>query len=314
MAHSKKLVLASEWESKALDWLIPGYLCSSQTLISGEPKMGKSLLAGQIVKSLVHLEPFLGEIPSFGFHKVVWIGYDPLWAEEFKRNFPSVCNFVYFANGIPWYATQDWEQIGNEALEKEATLIVIDHLYGLADTLDLDESHEMRKALSPISQLRDKTGLPILMISQASKGGTGRSAHSNALDANFRHLIRITGNVRSSRRTLTTLGNQSSSNTVSIDLKPSSIEIGGEVINKNVERQRQRTSEALNQANLILNEAPQWARANMSQAGIWFSQIGISSTPGAGRTLANKLRGMELIDYSADDGVGIIKGTRFVSQ
>jgi hypothetical protein len=311
MARKSKLTLASEWESQPMDWLIPGFLCASQTLISGEPKMGKSLLAGQIVTSLVHQEPFLGQQPLTGFHRVVWIGYDPRWAEEFKSNFPSVCNFVYFAQGAPWHKAEEWEQIGEEALEKRVTLIVVDHLYGVADTLDLDESHEMHKALSPLVRLREKTKLPMVLICQASKGGTGRSAHSNALDANFRHLIRITGDVRSSRRTLTTVGNQGPSFSVKIDLKPNAIQLNMEEASRREDRERQRTTEALKQSKMLLEQAPDWARRNMTQAGNWFAEIGISSTQGAGRSLANKLREMELIHYSVDSGCGITKGLKF---
>ena len=41
-----KIELGSDWfESKSEEWVIPGLVCDSLTLISGEPKSGKTSLA-----------------------------------------------------------------------------------------------------------------------------------------------------------------------------------------------------------------------------------------------------------------------------
>ena len=70
------LTLAAEWNEPADNWVIPGFICGSRTLLSGEPKAGKSTLAGHLASSLIHQTPFLGQTPNEGFHKIICMWFD----------------------------------------------------------------------------------------------------------------------------------------------------------------------------------------------------------------------------------------------
>ena len=60
------LTNALEWKPKELNWLIPGLLCNSITLLSGEAKMGKTLFAGNLARALINQTEILGKQPRQG--------------------------------------------------------------------------------------------------------------------------------------------------------------------------------------------------------------------------------------------------------
>ena len=77
-----KLTRINDFVDEQQDWLIEGILCPSLTLLSGQPKHGKSILAGHIAVSLIQQTPLIGRNVSEGNHIVAWIGYDAGWKQE----------------------------------------------------------------------------------------------------------------------------------------------------------------------------------------------------------------------------------------
>ena len=77
-----KLTRINEYEDEQQDWLIEGFLCPWLTLLSGQPKYGKSLLAGHIAISLIQETPLLGHSVTGSNHVIAWLGYDPGWKQE----------------------------------------------------------------------------------------------------------------------------------------------------------------------------------------------------------------------------------------
>ena len=75
------LTNALEWKPKQLDWLIPGLICDSITLISGEAKMGKTLFAANMARALINQTEILGRQPKSGEFRVAWMGFDVQWQQ-----------------------------------------------------------------------------------------------------------------------------------------------------------------------------------------------------------------------------------------
>ncbi len=304
------LTLAAEWNQPADTWVVPGFICGSRTLLSGEPKAGKSTLAGHLAASLIHQTPFLGQTPKEGFHKVIWMGFDASWQNEVLSRFPSLSNFVYFAKSLDYRQEEDWKELGIQAVDLGATLLIVDHLYGVSRDLDLDRSHEMRRALSPLMAFQESTDIPLLLIAHAGKSGTGRAAHSVLLEAEFRHLVRITATKKS--RTLHLSGNYIGQEALTIKMDPRGIELIERDKDRAEKVRRNRTDIALHQARGFLYEAPMEFRVSAKKAGEWFAKTGQSKNAEAGRTLVNKLIQQELLSRSTVAGLPLEAGPKLV--
>lgn len=307
-----RLTLARNWQEPMEPWLIQGFLSGTRTLLSGEPKLGKTMLAGHLASSLIHQSPFLGIQPQEGFHRVAWMGFDASWQAEYKAKFPFEVDHVYFAKSLNYREMDDWISLGEDLIANEITLFVVDHLYGLAGDLDLDESHEMTKALAPVLSLQESTKIPLLLIAHAGKNGTGRAAHSTYLEAQFRHLIRLTGSTRGSRREITSMGNLWPSSKFVVNLSPRQIELTGSNTDNRDSREYERTEIALRQAKIFLAEAPSAAKRNFTQAGKWFAERKISANEEAGRTLAKKLKRQELLEGPTENNPEIRAGRKLL--
>jgi len=303
---------ASEWiaPSESDTWLIPGLVCGTRTLLSGQPKMGKTTLAAHLVSALVNHEEVLGSQPKPGEHKVVWMGFDSGWKEEFTSKFPRACHQTFFAEPITYRKSTQWEEFGQSALNLGASLVVIDHLYQLADGLDLNESHEMKKAIAPLEELQSTTGIPLLLLSHASKMGNGRAAHSVYLESSFRHLIRMNGNLGSHRREVTTVGNLDGTRKMKVRLLPESLTLLEPGSADREKRVRERTDVSVEQAQVFLKTALFGDRKNWSRAGAWFHAMGYSASAEAGRTKVKKLASMGLLTGADENRPYIEAGPR----
>ena len=93
-----ELTLASDWEDNSEEWLIPQLLCDSITLLSGEPKSGKTALACHLIRSLITKEPILNVVPTQKKLSVVWMGFDSRWQREVKERVPDLLEHIYFAS------------------------------------------------------------------------------------------------------------------------------------------------------------------------------------------------------------------------
>jgi len=60
-------------------WLIEGMVCPWLTLLSGQPKHGKTILAGHIATALINNEPLLGKQIKSAEHFIGWMGFDGGW-------------------------------------------------------------------------------------------------------------------------------------------------------------------------------------------------------------------------------------------
>ncbi|MTA72522.1 MAG: AAA family ATPase, partial [Actinobacteria bacterium] len=107
------VILASDWEEESEEWLIPSLLCDSLTLLSGEPKAGKTALACHLVRSLVLKTEILGKQPTQKKIKVAWMGFDFKWRREIKARLPDLGKSLYFLSTVDYKATDQWDELEN---------------------------------------------------------------------------------------------------------------------------------------------------------------------------------------------------------
>lgn len=306
------LIQASSWIDEPEDWLIDGLVGPSLTILSGEPKMGKSLLAGYLVNSLITQTPILDRKPRVGKFKIAWLGYDSDWANELMERFPEITPSLYFQRESLTYDNQlGWNELYKGLIANEINFVVVDHLYGVSAELDLDESHLMNKAVVPLRHIVDVLKIPVLLLAHAGKNGNGRALHSVGLEAQGRSLIRITGSVRSQTKQLVLVGNRQISTSLKISLTTEELTLKSESDAKAGEnRISQRNGEMLTTAQRLIQNAPESARENASAAGRWLASQGVSKTDEGGRSLVNKLMKGGLLARSQEDLISIVPGPK----
>jgi hypothetical protein len=87
-----KSVWIDEKTDEPTPWIIDGLVCPWLTLLSGQPKHGKTTLAGHIVNSLLNGTTLFNKEASQGAHKVAWMGYDGGWKEELRERLETSAN------------------------------------------------------------------------------------------------------------------------------------------------------------------------------------------------------------------------------
>ena len=305
------LVKASEWQEDSHEWLIEGIISSAITVLSGEPKLGKTLLMGYAVNSLITQTPFLGIQPRAGTYKVAWMGYDSLWAPELRDRFPNILESLYFSNPIRYDNTAGWEELEDDLVSESINLLVIDHLYGLAEGVDLDESHEWDKAISPVKRINTKLNIPTVLVAQAGKTGTGRVAHTVSIEGTARHILRLKGSIRNSKRTIESVGNYIGNTEIAINLSPDSCELI-HMVSAADRQSRERTGEAPRNAKRLMDEAPAEALKNKTAAGKWLKEQGLSETADGGRTAVGRYISCELLGRDGPNGP-IVRGRKLLN-
>jgi hypothetical protein len=260
------LISATDWKPQPLDWLIPGVLCDSLTLISGEPKMGKTLFAANLVKSLINQTEVLNQQPKQGSFRVAWMGFDMDWQQEFTNKFSDISDYVWFCQSINYKRLDLWAELQRDSRMIDINLLVIDHLHGFAPGIDLNYSHFVDEAFLPIQEFFNTTGIPILLLHHGNKSGSGRAANSALIEAKARLLVRISSS-RSKHKTIEFIGNQIETFKVSVLIKPEGIEVSE---NKKAEKKktdREDEGVLITHAKRLLEESPIEVRKSARAAG-----------------------------------------------
>jgi RecA-family ATPase len=303
-----ELVKASDWKESSQEWLIPGFLCDSLTLLSGEPKSGKTSLACHLISALVNGTNFLGEQPTQNNLKVAYMGFDFKWQREVRERLSGVADKVFLATSANYKEESEWAALSAQIKALGINLLVIDHLYNFSDGADLDRQNQIQPVFKPIMSLIKETGVAVLLLTQGARGQGGRSAHSVAIDGQARWLLRLSASAK--LKTLNALGNNAETKTIKIALSPKQLEL----ISKPAEKMAKPNSERelADRARFIIGTAPKEVLRTATALGTWLSQqdIGLGN-PRSGRTAVNNLISGELL---ARDGVKgpIIAGPRLV--
>ena len=294
------------------DWPIEGLLCPYITILSGQPKVGKSTISLHMVISMITAEPFLGRQTNLGKKKVAWMGFDSGWVNELRNNSQNkVDGSLLLQNPLTSLALDDWRVLGNNLTRAGIGYLVIDHLYGLGGHLNLNENQEAARIMNCLQVLVREYQIPILLLAQATKNqrGAGSMAHSNLFKGNARVLLELAGTRRDGKRALTVSGNEVPSETLQVYLGPATLNLAQK--EKSSERKQQRDFDAnVKKAIRLLSSAEPGDLANTATAGRLACKIGISGSNEAGRKMVGRLVQADVLTMGEG---GLIQGQNCVT-
>lgn len=301
-----RLIKASEWQESSQEWLIPGFLCDSLTVLSGEPKSGKTSLACHLIRSLITGTDFLGETPLQSNLKIAYMGFDFKWQREVSERLFDVADKFFIAPSITFKEDSEWAELSQQIKAEGIKLLVIDHLYNFSDGADLDRQNQVQPVLKPLMNLIQTTGVAILLLTQGARGQGGRSAHSVAIDGQARWLLRLGSGTKI--KTLSALGNNAETKTIKIGMTPKQIGLVSKPSDQ--ESKKESGRELADRARFILQNAPESARKTAKALGKWLAEQNVGlATAASGRTAVNNLLSAELLARKGSRGV-IIQGPK----
>ena len=283
-----RIVLGSEWKESSEEWLIPTLICDSLTLLSGEPKTGKTALACHIIRALVTGQSIIDCKPIDKEFRIGIMGFDSKWRREIQNRIPELMESVYFIDPINYKDLKEWELLFAEINRLGVNYFVIDHLYGLGAGADLDRQYQFQEVQRPIQSFMNATGAGVLLIAHAPKGSDGRVAHSMASEGFARWLLRLKGSGKT--RTLTALGNNGETVVRKMQLTPSVVTLIESAKVSSSSFALDADGQLPSRARLILANCPPEIRHNAKAMGKWLSEqdVGIVD-PESGRTAINNL-------------------------
>lgn len=296
-----KLTRIDEFVDEQQDWLIEGILCPWLTLLSGQPKHGKSVLAGHIAISLIQQTPLLGRNVSEGNHVVAWLGYDAGWKQEVRSRWGDASKRqIFFCDSLRSLEESLWRQLANSLREKGVTLLIIDHLYGMAGALGLNDADQVAVITNLLRPFYEDYGIAVLLLAQAGKGqfSNGRAAHSVAIEGEARALIRISDKKKGGARKIELISNTSGEETIPVRLTPEVIEITQAKSSEKEEKSQRVSPDVVREFLLKANPA---AMTTWTGVGREIHRLGLSSNKSAGRSMSTRWREQGLIKM--DSGV-----------
>lgn len=147
-------------------WLLPGIVCSTNTLLYGTSSAGKSLAVANIIASLTDGREFLGVRPNATGLRVLVLCSDRGAEQEFAERFKAlgVSPDVYFFPGVSNKPQAWWDSMHELARRDSAGLVVIDHASGVLDGDEL--AKEPWRELW--TQRVEPFGCPVILVAHAS--------------------------------------------------------------------------------------------------------------------------------------------------
>jgi archaellum biogenesis ATPase FlaH len=204
------LIRLSDYRPSPKQWLIDGLLHPHLTLLSGQPKAGKTLFAAHIVRSLLTGQELCGRPVDGREHKVLWLGVDGDWRADIHRllKAPSSVLVPDQTDNFRHWDEERWALMAREAASDGVTLLVVDHLLGIANGANLNDAHEVTPIFERLANFCD-AGVAVLLLTHAGNNVSqkGRAASSFAIRANPRQLLQLEKLSRSQRRNLHVEGN-----------------------------------------------------------------------------------------------------------
>lgn len=288
-------------EDDPQEWLIAGIICPWLTLLSGQPKHGKSIFAGHVAMSLIQEVPLLGRNVIGTNHLIAWMGYDAGWKQEITMRWKEDAdNRIVTYDPIRSLDVEIWRELAESLQSTGVTLFVLDHLYGMAGALGLNDAEQFAVLANLIRPIYEEFGIAVLLLAQAGKGefSRGRAAHSVAIEGEARALIRIYEKRSKGARKIELSSNTNGEETLSVTLTPEVIEIKeGKSLKKEDSSQRE-SPEAVRG---FLCQANPSELTSWSGVGRELHRLNLSVSPSAGRQMSTRWREQNLIKM--DSGV-----------
>lgn len=281
-----------DFDEKDTPWLIDGFICPSLTIISAQPKHGKTLLAGHIAISLITGQPLAGRTVTEDNHLVAWMGFDPNWKQEIRNYWaPKASNRILFYDAIRNHNPEPWRELLDSLVRNGATVLILDHLYGLAGPIGLNDAENVAKLFALIRPIYE-FGISVILINQAGKSdwSEGRSAHSVAIEAEARSLVRIYDKKNNGVRKIKLISNSRGEEVLNVILTPDEFSVFEAPEKKKVVR------ESPNEVRKALNSAMPEELLSWSAFGRGLFRLGLTQNEKAGRTKSTRWREQSLIN------------------
>lgn len=299
-----------EYPSQPSDWPIDGLICPYITILSGQPKVGKSTISLHMVMAMINGEKFLDRETKLSKKKIAWMGFDSGWVSELQKNSQGKVNgSLFLQNPLRSLNVNDWQMLGENLNRDGIGFLVVDHLYGLGGHLNLNENQEASKIMACLQIVVSDYQIPILLLAQATKNqrGAGSMAHSNLFKGNARVLLELAGTRRDGKRSLTVSGNEVASETLQVYVKPTSLDLAE--ASKDEGKKQQRDYEAnLRKGQRIWEAAKPEDLATQTSAGLLAHKLGISPNAEAGRKTVSRLVKASILEW---DGSKLIQGRNY---
>jgi hypothetical protein len=309
----KKMIPPSFWideyQVTPSDWVVDGLIGPYITALSGQPKVGKSTFATQVALAIVNQTPFLGREIKSKTNKVAWMGYDAGWHFELKdRCGDNAMNSILLQQGIVNVSRNDWDELGKYLASLDISLLIIDHLYGFAGNLVLNDSQEAFKVISCLNAINRTYDIPVLLIAQATKNSfNGGMAHSNILKSSARVLLEMSGTSRAGKRSIVINGNEVANERMTFRIEPRHIELMDNGVEK--ESKQVRDYQAfLDKARRFFGEARNDELLSIPKAAPILLRLGLSETQAGAEVMLRRWRGKKLIEVISS---GITPGDNY---
>lgn len=231
------IVPLQEVEGSPQEWLVEGLIpAEGTTMVSGPSESGKTTLMLALVRAAITGQPFAGDKrfpvnpPSGGGdHCALWLGYDGGWIGSLNRRLgadplapeagkrlrvaPDMGKLLTLGEGGS--SRSDWTALGERLAGEGFSLVVIDHLYAVADGLDLNNPSEAAALIRGLRQLEGQGIVPLVIHHASSKGGRGTPMGSSTLIAHRRAGLEVKKNAKST--TVAVHANDAPEMTLSLD-------------------------------------------------------------------------------------------------
>ena len=299
-------------EQEIEPWLIEGMICPWLTLLSGQPKHGKTILAGHIAIALINNQPLLGKSVKPGEHHIGWMGYDGGWKTELvDRLKPKANNKIEVYAPIRSIDETLWRELAIALKDSGTTLFILDHLYGMAGTIGLNDANNFAILANLLRPIYEEFEIPVLVLAQAGKGefSHGRAAHSVALEGEARCLLRLYEKRPHGYRKLDISSNTNGEERLAIRLTPEQVEIKESKENAPREVAGRDSIETVKK--LLENTQHSGDMTTWSDVGRRLTSLGYTANPNAGRSMSTRLRQQGLLKK---DSGRIVKGDSLLSM
>ena len=211
-------------------------------------------------------------------------------------------NRIITYNPIRSLNVEIWRELAESLQSTGVTLFVLDHLYGMAGALGLNDAEQFAVLANLIRPIYEEFGVAVLLLAQAGKGenSRGRAAHSVAIEGEARALIRIYEKRSKGARKIELGSNTNGEETISVTLTPEVIEIKE---SKSAKRDVPVQRESPEAVRGFLSQANPSELTSWSGVGRELHRLNLSISPSAGRQMSTRWREQNLIKM--ESGVAV---------
>ncbi|MEV2224040.1 AAA family ATPase [Nocardia vinacea] len=237
------------------DWLVPGLIASTSTLVFGEAKVGKSWLIAHLIGALLSRSEFLGVQVSDDKFSVGVCYTDDAGHREYAQRLGTVVSGTDHEvklYGLGIMQRDDWEALHRVVTDAEHNVLIIDNLTQILDGSIVDDD-VIRRCFDGIRRFT-QVGIPVVVVGHSTDapGKSGwkpdRPMGSAAISQSVRWLMQVRS-AKGGNLAVKTYGNIDHGRTLTIRPEDGARFIVLDTAEKSetVKKDRQRSAETLDQ-------------------------------------------------------------------